>query len=90
METDSNRLIATDVIEQDTPAIRVPTWLPTGATLEVGGVYVDLAAMKTAPFVALPGQVAGSGNRYLARRDVTFLRWNRLIEGADAYGRGTS
>jgi hypothetical protein len=90
METDPNRLIATGPIGSETLAIRLPPWLPTGTTLEVGGVYVDLAARKTAPFVALSGQVAGSGNRYLARRDVTVGRWNRLIEGAGACGRGTS
>lgn len=90
METDSNHPIAAGQIGPATPAIRRPTCVPTGTTLEGGGVYVDLAATKTAPFVALPGQVAGSGNRYLARRDVTVHRWHRLIAGADASGREAS
>lgn len=54
--------------------------LKPGAQLEAGGVYVDLNSHEPAPFKALEGQVAGTGNRYIARRDVSHELWNRLVE----------
>lgn len=59
----------------------MPT-VPTGELLEAGGVYLDLARPERGPFVALDGQVAGSGNRYIAKRDVTCPRWWRLVRSA--------
>jgi hypothetical protein len=57
-----------------------------GTQLEQGGVYVDLNHPERGPFKALGGQVAGSGDRYIAKRDVDYELWNRLVEqdrGAD-------
>lgn len=65
-----------------------PIWLRTGTELESGGVYIDLASPRGDPFVAVPGQVAGSGNRYVARRDIAVARWNRLVQSAGARGPG--
>jgi hypothetical protein len=59
----------------------MPT-LHTGEFLEPGGVYIDLARPERGPFVALDGQVAGSGNRYVAKRDVSCPRWWRLVRSA--------
>jgi len=59
----------------------LPT-LHTGEFLEPGGVYIDLARPESGPFVALDGQVAGSGNRYVAKRDVSCPRWWRLVRAA--------
>jgi hypothetical protein len=56
--------------------------LQTGEYLEPGGVYIDLARPERGPFVALDGQVAGSGNRYVAKRDVSCPRWWRLVRSA--------
>jgi hypothetical protein len=60
-----------------------PDGLEVGAALEPKGVYVDLAVRGAQPFVAISGQVAGSGNRYVARRDLTVDTWNRLVEDAN-------
>ncbi|HEY8448461.1 MAG TPA: hypothetical protein VIL01_15275 [Thermomicrobiales bacterium] len=54
--------------------------LEPGATLEAGGVYLDLSAPERGPFKALEGQQAGSGNRYVAQRDVDPEIWRRLVE----------
>jgi hypothetical protein len=51
-----------------------------GTQLEPSGVYFDLNHPERGPFKALAGQVAGSGDRYVARRDVDFELWTRLIE----------
>lgn len=64
--------------------------LVTGTELEPGGVYLDLAHPMRGPFRALAGQVAGSGNRYVAQRDVSCDVWCRLIETAAASAFGGS
>jgi hypothetical protein len=58
--------------------------LKPGIGLETGGVYLDLANPARGPFRALAGQVAGSGNRYVAQRDVTCEVWCHLIKSAAA------
>lgn len=58
---------------------RLPTVQP-GTQLETSGVYFDLDHPDRGPFKALPGQEAGSGNRYVAKRDVDYTVWNRLVE----------
>lgn len=65
------------------PLQHLPDGLEVGAALESKGVYVDLAVRGSLPFVAIAGQVAGSGNRYVARRDLTVDAWNRLVEDAN-------
>ena len=89
METDPNHVAAHSAEWTNSEDYDL-AWLRPGTPLELGGVYFDLAAPVAAPFVALPGQVAGSGNRYVARRDVTAVCWNRLVEGAVPDGQGTS
>jgi hypothetical protein len=64
---------------------RLPDGLDVGAALEPKGVYVDLAVRGSVPFVAISGQVAGSGNRYVARRDLTVDTWNRLVEDVNPH-----
>lgn len=54
--------------------------LRPGATLEAGGVYFDLNAPERGPFKALAGQQAGSGNRYVAQRDLDPDLWRRIVE----------
>jgi hypothetical protein len=61
-------------------SMRYPS-TPAGTVLESGGVYIDLAAPGGVPFVALAGQIAGSRNRYVARRDVAVDHWNVLVSG---------
>jgi hypothetical protein len=51
-----------------------------GTPLEPSGVYLDLNHLERGPFKALAGQEAGSGDRYVARRDVDHEIWNRLVE----------
>jgi hypothetical protein len=55
--------------------------LDVGSPLEPGGVYFDLARPGRGPLVALPGQVAGGGDRSVARRDVPSACWRGLLEG---------
>jgi hypothetical protein len=54
--------------------------LRPGTTLEAGGVYFDLNAPERGPFKALVGQQAGSGNRYVAQRDLDPDIWRRIVE----------
>lgn len=54
--------------------------LRPGTTLEAGGVYFDLNAPERGPFKALAGQQAGSGNRYIAQRDLDPDLWRRIVE----------
>jgi hypothetical protein len=58
--------------------------LGAGVELESGGVYLDLAHPVRGPFRALAGQIAGSGNRYVAQRDVSCEVWCHLIKSAAA------
>ncbi len=51
-----------------------------GTPLETSGVYLDLNHLARGPFKALAGQEAGSGDRYVARRDIDHEIWNRLVE----------
>jgi hypothetical protein len=53
-----------------------------GTPLESSGVYIDLNHLERGPFKALAGQEAGSGDRYVARRDVDHEIWNRVVEQA--------
>jgi hypothetical protein len=63
----------------DDELARLPI-VKAGTQLEQGGVYVDLNHPERGPFKALGGQVAGSGDRYVAKRDVDYELWNRLVE----------
>jgi hypothetical protein len=54
--------------------------LKAGTHLEQGGVYLDLNHLERGPFKALAGQQAGNGDRYVAKRDVDYELWNRLVE----------
>ncbi len=62
--------------------------LKPGTVLEASGIYLDLNNPARGPFRALPGQVAGSGNRYIAKRDVPCEIWFRLVEAAAVAGQG--
>lgn len=56
--------------------------LRAGARLEQGGTYLDLEDRARGPFRALGGQEAEAGRRYVAKKDVDYELWNRLV-GAD-------
>ncbi|MER3439464.1 MAG: hypothetical protein C4346_18775, partial [Chloroflexota bacterium] len=60
--------------------------LKPGTMLEPSGIYLDLSNPGRGPFRALPGQVAGSGNRYVAKRDVPCDLWFRLVEAVAVAG----
>jgi hypothetical protein len=63
----------------DDELARLPI-VKAGTQLEQGGVYFDLNQPERGPFKALAGQEAGSGDRYIAKRDVDYELWNRLVE----------
>ena len=54
--------------------------VPPGFELKEHEVYLDLANPGHGPFRALPGQTAGSGNRYVAEAGVNQEMWDRLIK----------
>ena len=54
-----------------------------GTPLETSGVYLDLNHPERGPFKALAGQEAGSGDRYVARRDVDPVRGSGLHAAGD-------
>jgi hypothetical protein len=54
--------------------------VPAGLELKEHEVYLDLANPGHGPFRALPGQTAGSGNRYVAETDVSPETWHQLIK----------
>jgi hypothetical protein len=70
-----------DPAGETAPDTELPV-LPGGVALEPSGVYLDLSHPARGPFRALPGQVAGSGNRYVAQRDVSCETWCDLVRAA--------
>ena len=55
------------------------TVLRPGTRLEQGGTYLDLNNLARGPFKALGGQEVGPRDRYVAKRDVDYELWNRLV-----------
>jgi hypothetical protein len=53
--------------------------LKPGTTLEQGSVYLDLNNLEAGPFRAIGGQEALPGTRLIAKRDVAYELWNRLV-----------
>lgn len=53
--------------------------VPAGEELTEFAVYFDLNMPEHGPCVALAGQTAGSGNRYVAKADVDPELWDRII-----------
>lgn len=59
--------------------------VPAGEALVDHEVYIDVMNPGHGPFRALPGQTAGSGNGYVAERDVDPATWDLLVrEDGDA------
>jgi hypothetical protein len=50
-----------------------------GTRLEQGGVYADLNDLARGPFKALGSEFATADVRYIAKRDVDYELWNRLV-----------
>ena len=55
------------------------TVLAPGVRLEQGGTYLGLDDLARGPFKAIGSQVVGDGDRYVAKRDVDYELWNRLV-----------
>jgi hypothetical protein len=53
--------------------------VPAGEPLVDHEVYIDVLLQGNGPFRALPGQTAGSGNGYVAERDVDPAIWDLLV-----------
>jgi hypothetical protein len=53
--------------------------VPAGEPLVEHEVYIDVFIQGNGPFRALPGQTAGSGNGYVAERDVDPATWDLLV-----------
>lgn len=53
--------------------------VPAGQHLVEHEVYLDVASLGHGPCVAMAGQTAGSGNAYVAQRDVTPEVWDHLL-----------
>jgi hypothetical protein len=53
--------------------------LEAGARLEQGGTYLDLDDRARGPFKALGGQEVARGRHIVAKKDVDYELWNRLV-----------
>ncbi|HYB97432.1 MAG TPA: hypothetical protein VEC39_20840 [Vicinamibacterales bacterium] len=53
--------------------------LPEGSRLEQGATYIDLRDEQPAEFMATGGMEAGPDNLYVAKSDVHYEIWNRLL-----------
>jgi len=53
--------------------------VPEGAPLAEGSVYIDLHDPQPREFEAVGGTKAGAGHWYVAKSDVDYQLWNRLI-----------
>jgi len=53
--------------------------LAEGASLDQGAVYLDLNDMARGPYKALGGTEVGPSDRIVAKRDVDYELWNRLV-----------
>ncbi len=50
-----------------------------GTRLDQGGTYIDLNDLERGPFKALGSQMAERHNRYVAKHDVDYELWNKLV-----------
>ena len=57
--------------------------LDQGARLQQGATYIDLADARPREFTATGDMEAGAGNCYVAKSDVDYELWNRLIGVTD-------
>ena len=53
--------------------------LEPGTQLQQGAIYLDLNDLERRPFKAMGGQEVRTGDRYIAKRDVDYDLWNRLV-----------
>jgi hypothetical protein len=53
--------------------------LEEGVRLEQGSTYLDLDDRGRGPFTALGGQEATRGHHFVAKKDVDYELWNRLV-----------
>jgi hypothetical protein len=53
--------------------------VPAGQALTDHEVYIDVLIPGHGPIRALPGQTAGSGNGYVAEKDVDAETWDLLV-----------
>jgi len=53
--------------------------LPEGARLEQGATYIDLKDDRALEFVATGGMQAAADNWYVAKDNVPYQLWNRLL-----------
>lgn len=53
--------------------------LEAGASLDQGAVYLDLNDMGRGPYKAIGGTEVGRSDRIVAKRDIDYELWNRLV-----------
>jgi len=53
--------------------------LPRGSRLAQGATYIDLHDAAPREFTAMGGMEAGEANWYVAKSDMDYVLWNRLI-----------
>lgn len=53
--------------------------VPEGQRLRQGATYLDLGATHPRAFTAMGGAVAGPENYYVAKIEVPYTLWNRLV-----------
>lgn len=54
-------------------------YLDTGTPLEQGGIYLDLNDLKRGPYKAIGSDKVEPHQRIVAKRDLDYETWNRLV-----------
>jgi hypothetical protein len=54
--------------------------LRIGTALEQGSVYFDLSDPQRGPFKAIGGEMSEEGSRIIAKNQVDYVLWNRLVK----------
>jgi hypothetical protein len=73
----------------DADLAQVPI-LPAGARLEQNATYLNLAAVNPTEITATGGMTASEGDLYVAKSDVPYQLWNRLLGIRDVVRTGVA
>ncbi len=76
---DDDKSLRKGIAGLDSEQVKSLTILTVGTPLDQGSVYVDLNQLERGSFKARGDEQAGPDNRYVAKRDLDYETWDRLI-----------